>query len=352
MSRRTWAGLLALVLVLGLSVAAALKPVPYATFAPGPTVNVLGKDDGKPIIQVTGHKEYRDKGGLRLVTIIPSAADQKVDLLTLMAVWLSPSSAAYPYSSIYTPQDTSSSVQQQSAQQMTSSQDNAVAAALTALKVPFTGAVKIAQVDRAGAAHGKLKTGDVVQSVNGKRASTPDELVTQVKALPIGSKVTLVVERAGRERTVVLTTKPSTVDAKRSAIGVSIAPTFDFPFQVSLNIRKNIGGPSGGLMFALGIYDVLTPGSLTGGKTVAGTGEIDGTGKVGPIGGVQQKIAAAQRDDAGLFLVPAANCAEAAATDYDKDKLRLVKVENFKDALADVKAWVQNPRADLPRCTR
>ena len=65
-------------------------------------------------------------------------------------------------------------------------------------------------------------------------------------------------------------------------------------------------------MFALGIYDVLTPGSLTDGKVIAGTGEIDAEGKVGPIGGIQQKLVGAQDDGAELFLVPADNCAEAA----------------------------------------
>ncbi len=79
-------------------------------------------------------------------------------------------------------------------------------------------------------------------------------------------------------------------------------------------------------MFATGIYDVLTPGSLTGGKAIAGTGEIDGEGKVGAIGGIQQKLVGAQDDGARLFLVPADNCAEALGGHYDPDKMRLVKV--------------------------
>ena len=74
---------------------------------------------------------------------------------------------------------------------------------------------------------------------------------------------------------------------------------------MQLNIDQNIGGPSGGLMFAMGIYDVLTPGSLTDGKVIAGTGEIDPQGKVGEIGGIQQKLVGAQDDGARLFLVPA-----------------------------------------------
>ena len=84
------------------------------------------------------------------------------------------------------------------------------------------------------------------------------------------------------------------------------------PFDVSVNINDDIGGPSAGLMFSLAIYDTLTPGSLTGGQVVAGTGTIDDGGQVGPIGGIQQKIAGAREAGAQLFLVPPDNCADAA----------------------------------------
>ena len=105
-------------------------------------------------------------------------------------------------------------------------------------------------------------------------------------------------------------------------------------------------------MFALGIYDVLTPGSLTDGKVIAGTGEIDADGNVRPIGGIQQKLVGAQDDGAELFLVPADNCAEALDGNYDPDKMRLVKVTTIEQALDEVQAWVKDPDAKLARCTR
>ena len=105
-------------------------------------------------------------------------------------------------------------------------------------------------------------------------------------------------------------------------------------------------------MFSMGIYDVLTPGSLTGGKVIAGTGEIDPQGKVAPIGGIQQKMVAAQAAGAKLFLSPADNCAEALEGNYDPKKMRLVKVDRLDGAIADVRAWVKNPDVALPRCTK
>jgi PDZ domain-containing protein len=235
---------------------------------------------------------------------------------------------------------------------MTSSQDSAVAAALTALKVKFSTVVKVAAVDKGGPADGKLKAGDLVLAVDGTRVDTLEELTGKIRPLPIGSKVTLRISRGDKVRRVRLTTVTSPQDNRSSAVKVQIAPSFRFPFDVALKIDQNIGGPSGGLMFALGIYDVLTPGSLTAGRMIAGTGEIDSAGTVGEIGGIQQKLVGAQDDGARLFLVPAGNCAEALGGHYDPDKMRLVKVSTFTQALSDVKAWVKDPNASLPRCTR
>ena len=139
--------------------------------------------------------------------------------------------------------------------------------------------------------------------------------------------------------------------SKQALVGVGVAPTYRFPFQVKLHVASNIGGPSAGTMFALGIYDLLTPGSLTGGKPIAGTGTITASGQVGAIGGIQQKIAGAQADGAKLFLVPATNCDEAVRADYDSDKMRLVKVSTLSGAISAIEAWTHDrSSASLPEC--
>ncbi len=94
-------------------------------------------------------------------------------------------------------------------------------------------------------------------------------------------------------------------------VGVNVAESFQFPFQVKINVG-NIGGPSAGLMFALGIIDKLTPANLTDGRFIAGTGEISADGTVSPIGGIQQKMAGARAAGATVFLTPAANCPDTA----------------------------------------
>jgi Lon-like protease len=353
MSRRTWASLLAVVLVVGLSVVAARKSVPYVTFSPGPTVNVLGSYNDKSIIQVTGHREYRDKGALRLTTIIPTGPSDKVSIPQMVLAWIDPDRAVYPRSTLYGTKDTRQSVQQQSAAQMASSQDNAIASALGALDIPFTTKVGVATVQPGGPADGKLKPGDIIVSVNGKDVTDVSQVTDAIRPLPVGSHVALTVRRDNHLEQVDLVTTAATDDPKASAVRVSIqAAGYRFPFQVQLKLNQNIGGPSAGMMFAMGIYDVLTPGSLTGGKAIAGTGEIDGEGNVSPIGGIQQKLVGAQDDGAKLFLVPADNCAEALGGHYDPDKMRLVKVTKLDDAVKDVQSWVKDPKTSLPRCTR
>ena len=350
MSRRTLAGLLALGLLVVLGAVAVTRPVDYVTFRPGPTMNVLGKYDGKTIVNVSGHKTYRDDGALRMVTVYAGGPGENTNLVELLYGWIDPNIAVLP-KSIYEKGETDETNRQQSAVQMSSSQDNATAAALSALGIAYQTEVEVSGVAKDGASAGKLEKGDVLLAVDGKTTADPSNLVDVIRAIKPGTPTVLTVRRDGKEQQISVTTKPAEDDPKASRIGVSIQPDFVFPFKVRIRLPDSVGGPSAGMMFALSIYDVLTPGSLTGGKTIAGSGEITPDGTVGPIGGIGQKLPAAQRDGAKLFLVAADNCAEAVHSHYDADKMRLVKVTKLADAIKDVETWRDDPDAELPRCT-
>src|SRR3954447_26335339 len=137
MSRRTLAGLVALAIAAVLAMTVLVQTVPYVTFRPGPTVNVLGTFDGKQIISVSGHQAYRDDGQLRMVTVYAGGPDDRINLASMVWGWADPDIAVYP-SSIYGEDETDESTRQESAVEMTSSQDNATAAALSALGVKYT----------------------------------------------------------------------------------------------------------------------------------------------------------------------------------------------------------------------
>lgn len=349
MTQRTLAGLLALPLLVGLWVTAALKPLPFVTYEPGLTIDVLGtNEDGKEIIEVEGHRTYRDEGQLRMTTVYVSQPEPKGsnNLFELMRDWLSDEDAVYPYDAVYQRGETVEQNRQEGAQEMTSSQDAATAVALEELGYDVTEAV-VAAVAPGTPADGVLETGDVLLRVDDTPVSTSNDVVDAVSGRADGRPVDLVIGRDGQRRDLSIT--PEVTDG-RPQIGIQVGTRAKdhLPVTVDIAIDPAIGGPSAGLMFSLGIYDTLTPGSLTGGATVAGTGTMDAAGNVGPIGGIQQKIVGARDAGAQLFLVPPDNCAEALGAPHDG--MRLVRADTMHDARVAIAAWVKDHDADLPSC--
>jgi len=185
--------------------------------------------------------------------------------------------------------------------------------------------------------------------VGGVPIKSAEDVAKAVRQAPADQPIAFKVRRGGAHGKVVETQITPTVIDGNQRVGIRIGIGYEFPFDVSVNISDNIGGPSAGLMFSLAIYDTLTKGSLTGGQVVAGTGTMGSDGKVGPIGGIQQKIVGAREDGAELFMVPPANCAE--ALDARNGDMRLVKAVTMHAAVQAIEKWVDNPDAELPSCS-
>lgn len=345
MSQRTLAAMLAVPLLIGLFVVVGTQPLPYVTYRPGPTVDILAASGGKEIVEVSGHKAYRDDGELRMTTIYVDQPQDDVTLEELLRAWIDPKEAVYPYEAVYAPEETDESSDAESAVQMVSSQDSAIATALTELGYDVEPEIEVLHVDKKLPAEGKLKVRDILLSVGGTEINSAEDVVTAVDKASPGQPLTFVVRRKGQEVTVDVT--PREVDGDKR-IGITPGPGFTFPFDVSVDIGENIGGPSAGLMFSLAIYDTLTPGSLTGGAVIAGTGEIHADGTTGPIGGIQQKIAGAGAAGASLFMVPVDNCPD--TTDLDTGDMRLVRVDTMHDAVEAISTWADDHDAALPTC--
>jgi PDZ domain-containing protein len=163
-----------------------------------------------------------------------------------------------------------------------------------------------------------------------------------------GEAIDFKVRRGGAEGKVLRFSLTPRIIEGNQRVGIRLGIGFELPFDVSVNIDETIGGPSAGLLFSLAIYDTLTPGSLTGGRAVAGTGTIDEKGRVGPIGGIQQKIVGAREEGAQLFLVPPDNCADALQS--NNGQMRLVKAVTMHAAAQAIEKWVDDPDATLPTC--
>jgi PDZ domain-containing protein len=346
MTQRTLAAVLAVPLFVALGIYTAVTPLPFVTYSPGPTINVLGDNGKKPIIEVQGHPTYRDAGELRMTTVSVTQRDARLDLLTLLRTWFSRDRAIYPYAIQYGGGGSQQEDTQEGQVEMIGSQDSAIAAALRQLGYQVSPVLEILSVTPGMPADGKLEVRDVIRRFNGTKVTAATDLGKLIHAVPAGDTVSMTVERKGRPVRVRVT--PTTKDGTR-LIGVTLGIGYTFPFKVSVNISDSIGGPSAGLMFALSIYDTLTPGSLTSGGAVAGTGTISAVGgRVGEIGGIQQKIVGAKQDGAQLFLVPPANCPDALTSDHGS--MRLAKAATLKDAIAEVTAWGKNHDAPLPQC--
>jgi PDZ domain-containing protein len=195
--------------------------------------------------------------------------------------------------------------------------------------------VVVVQAEKGLPAYGVLQAGDVITAVNGKPVTSQAGLTALIAAHPAGSTLTVTITRNGQGKQVQVGTRAS---GGRPVMGVEVTGRYKFPFAVSISVG-DIGGPSAGLMFALGIIDKLTKLDLTGGKFIAGTGEIEASGKVDAIGGIQQKMVGARNAGATVFLTPASNCADTKGA--VPAGMRLVKVSTLAQAvgyLQDLKA--------------
>ena len=333
MSRRSLTLVIAGIATLVAIAVAVLVPVPYVILGPGPTLNTLGKYSGQPLIAISGHPTYPASGNLNMVTIsYEGGPGVNLNVFQALRAWLDPSEAVVPESELFPPGQTERQTQQQDTEQMASSQETATAAAFTELHIPYQTQVAVMATVPGLPASRVLKAGDRILAVNGKPVTGQSDLSSLITSHPAGSVLRLTVLRSGH--TLNLDVSSKNVDGQ-PVIGVQVQEEYKFPFTVKITVGA-IGGPSAGMMFALGIIDKLTPMNLTGGKFIAGTGEITASGQVQPIGGIQQKMIAARSAGATVFLTPASNCSDTAGA--VPAGLRIVKVSTLTQAVDDLEA--------------
>jgi Lon-like protease len=334
---------LALVVVLGLS------PSGYVIEQPGPVYDTLGDQgaDGEPLIRIDGADTHPTDGSLDLTTVTVVGSPRGTpDLLRVALAWFDPRKSVKPLEAAFPAGVSSEERDEQSRLQMQNSQQEAIAAALTELGYDIPRTLTVQGVVEGAPAEGVLEEGDQVLSVNGADIANLTELRDAIAANGTGEPAALGILRDGAERTVDVT---PTTQQGQTVVGVGVAVAYEFPFDVEIEL-PNVGGPSAGMTFALGIYDKLTPGSLTGGERIAGTGTIDAEGAVGPIGGIRQKLYGAQQAGADWFLAPESNCDQVVG--HVPEGMDVVAVGTLDDALAAVEAIADGKgMSGLPTCT-
>lgn len=347
MSRRAATLSAASVLVLLLAVIGSFMRVPYVALMPGPTSNTLGTNDkGQPLIRIEGRKTYPDQGHLNFTTVTyRGGPGGRIDLFTALRGWLDGDTAIVPEETIFPKNESPKQVDQENTRAMQDSQQNAEAAALHQLGIPLTTRVVVDGVQKGRPADGILRPGDEITALDGAKVTSVSQVTGAMAKRKIGDTVTLDYRRGGTEQKAKVKTvaDPS---GKRAVVGIVLSDQYKFPFKIDISIG-DIGGPSAGLMFSLAIYDKLTPGPLTQGKFIAGTGTITPEGQVGPIGGIQQKMIAARKAGATVFLTPKDNCTDAVAA--RPDGLRLVRADTLNGTIQAINA-LNTGNGHIPAC--
>jgi Lon-like protease len=330
------------VLLVGI-IAASLIRLPYYTLGAG-AVRPTGS-----LIAVDGGRVYPPDGGMAYTTV---SVNGRINAWQALAGWLDPEVDIVKEDVILQGRSPKES-QQVNLQEMADSKDTATNVALEELGLATEAGAEVVDVVDGSPAKQVLQPGDVITAVDAKQVTTSGDLVTAITSHKPGDVVALTLSRApangdGSRQTVdasaTLGTNPNRPE--EAFFGVRVQNWFDvtYPHPVTIDSGQ-VGGPSAGLAFTLGLIDELTPGELTGGQEVAATGTISADGTVGPIGGLDHKVDAVRHAGVKLFLVPDSQTPEemAKAQARAKGQVEIVPVHDLDAALAVLAAHNGQP---------
>ena len=335
--------------------AAMFIPVPYVMTSPGPVFNTIGEVNKIELISISGTETYPTEGELDMTTVSEYGGPQEgLDMFQAIWGWIDPDRRVVPRESVYPEGETEEENTARNVEAFSTSQSYAIAAAMDYLDQPIKEQVIVTSVGLDTPAQDKLRAGDEILTVDGVQMTTPEQVVEAVRSKPIGTDLNFSVMRGGTKLEVVVTSgtrldDPETEqnEATIPYIGIGIDINYSAEFEIKFGVT-GVGGPSAGTLFAIGIIDKLTPGALTQGKIIAGTGTIDPAGNVGEIGGIQQKLIGARDAGAVLFLAPAGNCDEVIG--HIPDGLTVVAIKTLEDAMDEIEAF--NAGATVTPCVK
>ncbi|MFC4223392.1 YlbL family protein [Lysinibacter cavernae] len=316
----------------------ALLPSPYVIEQPGPVYNTLGTvtidEKQEPMIKIEGAPTHKTTGELNLLTVsMIGNPDQSASWLSIGLAWFDPAKTVVPIEAVFPPNVTTKQRNEENQVLMEDSQQTAIAASLTAQKIDFISHLTVGSIADKMPAKDVLEVGDIITSANGTPVTDADQLRSIIDSNGTENPVELTIERDGEAKSVSLTPVEISSNTGQTAvvIGIGLMTQYEFPIDVTIQLDR-VGGPSAGMMFALGITDKMTEGDLAGGENISGTGTISADGTVGAIGGARQKVFAAASAGSTVFLLPAGNCPDL-GTGLPKG-IEVFPVETLNDSLA------------------
>ena len=314
-----------------LTIATLLAPIPFVFFKPGIPDNVAGK-----IISIKEAKTYPVNGKLYITSILVTNPDSPVFGAETLVNWAVGPHVVLPKESVYPLIEPAQKIERNSRNEMESSKVTATAAALRYLGYEFDEAYYVSDIREYSDAIKKLKIGDVITAIDGKKINQIEEIRTSYANKGIGDSLLITVERENKQgkistvsTEVVLVENLDIEEENKPAIGILVGTSARFPIDVDFNL-PGVGGPSAGLIFAVGIIEKLTEEDLVRGRRIAGTGTITASGRVGGIGGIEEKMVGASRKGATIFIAPRENCPD---IEHIPDGLKVIPVSTLSEAI-------------------
>jgi Lon-like protease len=319
-------GVLALI---GLVFAVNFYRLPVIALSPGPMEDVLAR------LKVEGSRVYDSEGKLYLTSV---GIDDDVRFYEALLDMANRDVQLLPRAELYPEGQDSTEIDKENVALMDRSKETASVVALREVGYEIEpSGVEVTQVVAGTPADGKLRAGDRILEADGRAVASTEEVRAAITRHEIGERVAFRIGRDDTRKNVSVQVREADGQPR---VGILLRDLFpDLPVKVSIETENNIGGPSAGLMFTLSIIEKLTPEDLTGGRRIAGTGEIALDGGVLPVGGVAEKLIAVRRLGVTTFLIPAENCDSVRGR--VPDGLRLVRVATITDALR----FLRDPKA-------
>jgi PDZ domain-containing protein len=319
-----------------LTIATLLAPIPFVFFKPGVPDNVAGK-----IISIKDAKTYPINGKLFITSILVTNPDSPVFGAETLVNWAIGPHVVLPKESVYPPIQPAQKIERDSRNEMESSKVTSTAAALRYLGYDFDEVYYVSDIRDYSDAIKKLKIGDVITDIDGKKINQIEEIRTSYAKKRIGDPLLITVERKDKNgkvspvtTRVILVENLDIEEKERPAIGILVGTSARFPIDVDFNL-PGVGGPSAGLIFAVGIVEKLTEEDLVRGRKIAGTGTITASGKVGGIGGIEEKMVGASRIGATIFIAPRENCPD---IEHVPKGLKVIPVSTLSEAIEALRA--------------
>lgn len=304
-----------------LSVAAWNLEIPYLAYSAGPVSDALDT------VRAEGVEVYIPQGELLMLTIV----SQNVNLFEAVLVGVDPTVDLVRKEAVRRPGETAEEYRSRVLQQMDDSNFRSIVVALRHLgfdMVPVE--VVISEFVEGVPATEVLRLGDTIVAVDGLPVSSISEIGPLIQGREVGSTLEIRVARDGEELDLTVELAERTDTPGVAMIGVVLGEITEPPFPLAIR-TVDVGGPSAGMMHALAIIDTLTEGDLTKGHVIAGTGTISIDGTVGAIGGVRQKVVAAEAAGASHILVPRDNYQDALTV--ERTTIEIVPIGTLDEAL-------------------